>query len=98
MIRSCSGSAARFHRAFGPKAVGAWNLHAATVTHAVPLDFFLMLSSISSVLGITGQTNYASANYFLRGDINVARLRSLTSTSAVEHAVEDEKVVLAEGA
>jgi len=24
-------------------------------------------------------------------------LRSLTSTSAVEHAVEDEKVVLAEG-
>jgi uncharacterized protein (TIRG00374 family) len=36
--------------------------------------------------------------YFLRGDINIARLRSLTSTSAVEHAVEDEKVVLAEGA
>jgi uncharacterized protein (TIRG00374 family) len=35
--------------------------------------------------------------YFLRGDINVARLRSLTSTSAVEHAVEDDKVVLAEG-
>ena len=35
--------------------------------------------------------------YFLRGDINVARLRSLTSTTAVEHAVEDEKVVLAEG-
>jgi uncharacterized membrane protein YbhN (UPF0104 family) len=34
--------------------------------------------------------------YFLRGDINVARLRSLTSTSAVEHAVEDDKVVLAE--
>jgi glycosyltransferase 2 family protein len=35
--------------------------------------------------------------YFLRGDVNIARLRSLTSTSAVEHAVEDEKVVLAEG-
>jgi uncharacterized protein (TIRG00374 family) len=36
--------------------------------------------------------------YFLRGDINMARLRSLISASAVEHAVEDEKVVLAEGA
>jgi len=36
--------------------------------------------------------------YFLRGDINVARLRSLASTRAVEHAVEDEKVVLAGGA
>jgi uncharacterized protein (TIRG00374 family) len=36
--------------------------------------------------------------YFLRGDINVARLRARSSASAVEHAVEDEKVVLAEGA
>lgn len=36
--------------------------------------------------------------YFLRGDINVARLRSLISVRAVEHAVEDEKVVLAESA
>jgi uncharacterized protein (TIRG00374 family) len=35
--------------------------------------------------------------YFLRGDINLARLRAGTSTDAVEHAVEDEKVVLAEG-
>ena len=36
--------------------------------------------------------------YFLRGDINMTRLRSLISASAVEHAVEDEKVALAEGA
>jgi uncharacterized protein (TIRG00374 family) len=35
--------------------------------------------------------------YFLRGDINLSRLRARTSTTAVEHAVEDEKVVLAEG-
>lgn len=35
--------------------------------------------------------------YFLRGDISLARLRARTSTNAVEHAVEDEKVVLAEG-
>jgi uncharacterized protein (TIRG00374 family) len=36
--------------------------------------------------------------YFLRGDINVARLRALISVRAVEHAVEDEKVAFAEGA
>ncbi len=30
--------------------------------------------------------------YFLRGEINFARLRALTSPAAVEHAVEDEKV------
>ncbi|MGI9064841.1 MAG: lysylphosphatidylglycerol synthase transmembrane domain-containing protein [Pyrinomonadaceae bacterium] len=31
--------------------------------------------------------------YILRGDISLARLRSLTSSEAVEHAVEDEKVL-----
>jgi len=31
--------------------------------------------------------------YVLRGDINLSRLRSLTSSEAVEHAVEDEKVL-----
>jgi uncharacterized protein (TIRG00374 family) len=35
--------------------------------------------------------------YFLRGDINVSRLRSLVSADAVEHAVEDEKIALARG-
>lgn len=36
--------------------------------------------------------------YFLRGDINISRLRSMVSTSAVEHAVEDEKIALVGGA
>jgi uncharacterized protein (TIRG00374 family) len=31
--------------------------------------------------------------YILRGDISLARLRTLTSSEAVEHAVEDEKVI-----
>ena len=35
--------------------------------------------------------------YFLRGDVNLARLRALISVRAVEHAVEDEKVALAGG-
>ncbi len=36
--------------------------------------------------------------YFLRGDINIARLRALISVKAVEHAVEDEPVAVAESA
>ncbi len=55
---------ARFERAFGPKAQGAWNLHATTVAAGAELDFFVMLSSISSVLGLYGQINYAAANHF----------------------------------
>jgi uncharacterized protein (TIRG00374 family) len=30
--------------------------------------------------------------YFLRGDINIARLRALASSESVEHAVEDEQI------
>jgi uncharacterized protein (TIRG00374 family) len=33
--------------------------------------------------------------YFLRGDVNFTRLRKLLSASAVEHAVEDERIALA---
>src|SRR5262249_5101140 len=50
---------AKFERVFQPKAQGAWNLHHATTTAGLQLDFFVMLSSISSVLGLFGQVNYA---------------------------------------
>jgi acyl transferase domain-containing protein/thioesterase domain-containing protein/acyl carrier protein len=53
----------RFTRVFAPKAVGAWNLHAALIK--VPLDHFVMFSSISALTGTPGQANYAAANGFL---------------------------------
>jgi hypothetical protein len=31
--------------------------------------------------------------YVIRGDINIGRLRTLTSPEAVEHAVEDDDVI-----
>jgi len=36
--------------------------------------------------------------YFLRGDVNMTKLRALISVKAVEHAVEDEPVAVAESA
>jgi len=53
----------RFQRVFTPKVMGAWNLHQASKNDN--LDFFLMLSSISSLFGLPGQSNYSSANNFL---------------------------------
>ncbi|MDN5202950.1 SDR family NAD(P)-dependent oxidoreductase [Fulvivirgaceae bacterium BMA10] len=53
----------RFMRVFRPKVLGAWNLHQATQKET--LDFFLMLSSISSIFGLPGQSNYSAANNFL---------------------------------
>jgi NADPH:quinone reductase-like Zn-dependent oxidoreductase/surfactin synthase thioesterase subunit len=57
----------RFARVFRPKAVGAWNLHQQTIGRGLTLEFFVMLSSISSVLGLYGQFGYAAANEFLDG-------------------------------
>ncbi|KAH8890708.1 KR domain-containing protein [Thozetella sp. PMI_491] len=46
-----------------PKIVGAVNLH--SVLSRTPLDFFIMTSSVSGVLGTPGQSNYAAANSYL---------------------------------
>lgn len=48
-----------------PKFHGAWNIHNALLSHSQPLDFFVMLSSISGVIGNRGQAAYAAANSFL---------------------------------
>ncbi len=71
----------RFERVFKPKAQGAWNLHVATLDAGVELDFFLMLSSISSVLGIVGQLNYAAANYFQDALAHFRHQQGLPATS-----------------
>lgn len=57
--------AAQFRAVFVPKAVGAWNLHRALEKLKIEPELFVNLSSISSVLGLFGQANYASANYVL---------------------------------
>ncbi|KAI4154118.1 MAG: hypothetical protein LQ340_001881 [Diploschistes diacapsis] len=44
-----------------PKIQGSWNLHA---TLPPAMDFFIMLSSISGIIGNIGQSNYAAGNTF----------------------------------
>ena len=53
----------RFERVLAPKVAGAWNLHQASLD--LPLDCFVLFSSIAGVLGTPGQGNYAAANVFL---------------------------------
>ena len=71
----------RFERVFSPKAQGAWNLHEATLAAGVNLDFFVLFSSISSVLGFVGQVNYAAANYFQDALAQYRRQQGLPATA-----------------
>jgi thioesterase domain-containing protein/acyl carrier protein len=52
-----------FEQVLAPKAVGAWHLHSLTAADA--LDFFVLYSSNSALVGLGGQANYAAANAFL---------------------------------
>ena len=53
----------RFEKVMAPKVKGAWNLHG--LTKGRSLDFFVLFSSLASLLGSPGQCNYAAANAFL---------------------------------
>ncbi|KAI4599792.1 putative PKS/NRPS-like protein biosynthetic cluster [Pestalotiopsis sp. 9143b] len=63
----------------GPKVFGAWLLHEATSD--MDLDLFMMFSSISGVMGMSGLANYAAANSFLDALAYHRRARSLPATS-----------------
>ena len=69
----------RFAQVMAPKIAGAWHLHTQTQDH--PLDFFILFSSIASLLGSAGQGNYAAANAFMDTLSHARRLQGLPALS-----------------
>ncbi|WP_100460655.1 type I polyketide synthase [Mycobacteroides abscessus] len=60
-------SAESLRKVFRPKVQGALNLDKVTREHDVPLDHFVLYSSISGLIGIVPQLTYAAANSVLDG-------------------------------
>ncbi|MGB3204468.1 MAG: amino acid adenylation domain-containing protein [Crinalium sp.] len=68
-----------FKEVMAPKVAGAWNLH--TLTKNQSLDFFVLFSSATSLLGNAGQANHATANAFLDAIASYRRHLGLPSLS-----------------
>ncbi|OBQ19025.1 type I polyketide synthase [Anabaena sp. AL93] len=69
----------RFKKVMASKVQGAWNLH--TLTQDLLLDFFVCFSSVASLIGNAGQSNYAAANTFLDALAHYRRSQGLPSLS-----------------
>ena len=64
---------AKFWRVMAPKVAGGWLLH--EYTKDLALDHFVLFSSVLSLIGSAGQTNYTAANGYL--DALAAHRRAL---------------------
>jgi NADP-dependent 3-hydroxy acid dehydrogenase YdfG/acyl carrier protein len=53
----------QFVNVMRPKVKGAWHLD--RLTAGDPLEFFVLMGSVASFFGLSGQSNYAAANAFL---------------------------------
>lgn len=69
----------QFNATCSAKIAGSWNLHCAS--QKLRLDFFMMFSSITSLLGFHGQGDYAAANAFCDALAHYRRLQGLPALS-----------------
>ena len=68
-----------FKEVYDSKVLGAWNLH--TATAQCELDYFVMFSSMTAVLGNIGQCNYGAANACLDSLVHFRQQQGLVAQS-----------------
>ncbi|MBL0740368.1 type I polyketide synthase [Chryseolinea lacunae] len=80
-----------FMETLAPKVKGAWNLH--MLTQHLPLECFILFSSASSLIGLSGQASYVAANSFLDVLAHRRRQSGLTAQSINWGVIKDVGMV-----
>ncbi len=70
-----------------PKVAGAWNLHQASLHQ--PLEFFVLYSSITTLLGNPGQAHYVAANSWMEAFAQWRRQQGLAALAILWGAIAD---------
>jgi acyl transferase domain-containing protein/NADPH:quinone reductase-like Zn-dependent oxidoreductase/NADP-dependent 3-hydroxy acid dehydrogenase YdfG/acyl carrier protein len=81
----------RFHRVLAPKIAGAENLD--RLVRGMPLDYFIMFSSISTLIGNPGQANYVAANAYMEGLARSRRQKGLAALAVGWGPISDVGVI-----
>lgn len=74
------------------KVDGAWNLHNAL--KGIPLDFFVVTSSIVSTINVPGQANYNAANTFLEAFCRYRKSLGLAASAIAVSPIDDIGLVV----
>ncbi|KAL9122555.1 MAG: hypothetical protein Q9187_000886 [Circinaria calcarea] len=64
-----------------PKVKGTWNILEIIKSRGLDLDFLVLISSLSGIVGQTGQANYSSANTFLDAFSQYSTIQGLPCTT-----------------
>jgi phthiocerol/phenolphthiocerol synthesis type-I polyketide synthase C len=78
---------AQLRRVMSPKVLGALHLH--ELTRSLPLDFFVLYSSATTLFGNPGQSSYIAANSVLEALSRARRAAGLPATCVQWGAIDD---------
>lgn len=77
----------QIHQVLAPKILGAHYLH--EMTRDIPLDFFVLFSSATTLFGNPGQGNYVAANTWIEALAKLRRAMGLPATCIRWGAIND---------